>query len=66
MKTFVERVEDEKEELEKKIESLYKFIEYSETFKTLDEDHKDLLTAQLKTMKRYAHILKMRLLMLKE
>lgn len=66
MEAFIKRIEIELVELEEKLEKLNYFIENNEIFKTLNQDHKDLLIAQRKTMKKYAHILKMRILLLKE
>ena len=54
------RVNSEKENLDKKISNLTKFLS-TEKYKELDKNHKRLLNKQLVTMSDYSNILKDRL-----
>ena len=57
MQPHQQRVLDEKEELDKKIQALSLFINDTTTFITLDESEQERLDAQIKIMRDYSEIL---------
>ncbi len=59
--TFVERLEEEKKELDIKIKKLQQFIESSTLFPTLKIEEQSDLKSQLGVMNEYSNILKRRL-----
>lgn len=60
MSTFIERMKNEKEELDMKIEKLADFLEKDNTEK-LTEQEIELLIAQHNEMQVYSYILKQRI-----
>lgn len=63
--SFIQRIKDEKELLDEKVDKLSKFI-ISEKFDSLDDDMKSLLSKQFETMKKYSEILQRRLELLEK
>lgn len=61
MKDYQQRVIDEKEELDKKIESLSEFIRAGRIFSTLSLLERDRLRDQLQVMIQYSFILRERI-----
>lgn len=59
--TFVEKLEEEKKELDIKIKKLQQFIESNTLFSTLKIEAQCDLKNQLKVMNKYSNILKRRL-----
>lgn len=58
--SFIQRIKDEKELLDEKVDKLSKFI-ISDKFDSLDDDMKSLMSKQFETMKKYSEILQKRL-----
>lgn len=63
--SFIQRIKDEKELLDEKVDKLSKFI-ISEKFDSLDDEMKSLLSKQFETMKKYSEILQKRLELLEK
>lgn len=63
--SFIQRIKDEKELLDEKVDKLSKFI-ISEKFDSLDDDMKSLMSKQFETMKKYSEILQKRLELLEK
>lgn len=64
-KEVLERLSQEKEELDKKIAKLYKFRDDTNSgFRDLTNQHKDLLQQQLTTMNMYTAVLSERIRLL--
>lgn len=63
--SFIQRIKDEKELLDEKIDKLSKFI-ISEKFDSLDDEMRSLLSKQFETMKKYSEILQKRLELLEK
>lgn len=61
MTEYQERVVEEKQCLDEKLEKLQMFIESNETFKTLQEAEQNRLHEQCSVMMRYSEILKERI-----
>ena len=65
MSDFIERLVDEKNELDAKFAKLEVFM-MKDAFKKIGKRHQDLLNNQLKAMKEYSSILHERLVLLQE
>lgn len=63
--SFIQRIKDEKELLDEKVDKLSKFI-ISEKFDSLDDNMKSLMSKQFETMKKYSEILQKRLELLEK